>query len=180
MKPKLDLMIEASLFSAGRPLSTKELSEVLDKPIETIESSIKQLKNHYSKRDCALEIAKVGNKYCMQVKSNLAEYIKLLAPMEIPKKVLKTAALIGYHQPIKQSELQEMFGAKVYDHVKVLEELGLIHKRTKGRTVLLTTTPQFSEYFGIDTTDHDKMKKWLLQKIKDLNLSKKDLAKPEQ
>jgi segregation and condensation protein B len=90
--------------------------------------------------------------------------------MEIPNKVLKTAALIAYHQPIKQSELQEMFGSKVYDHVKVLNDLGLIKKREKGRTIVLTTTKQFSEYFGIDTTNHEKIKQWLVNKVqKDKN-----------
>jgi segregation and condensation protein B len=155
-------------------LSVQELSEVLGLPDNSIRNYIKKLKTKYSSRDSALEIAKVGTKYSMQVKSDLADHIKSLAPMEIPQKVLKTAALIAYHQPIKQSDLQEMFGPKVYDHVKVLSELGLIMKRNEGRTIVLTTTSQFSEYFGIDTTNREKMRQWLTEKIKGIeNVSEK-------
>ena len=131
----------------------------------TFSPALKKIKTIYSKKDCALEVIRAGNKYSMQVKPDLAEYIRSLAQMEIPPKVLKTAALIAYHQPIKQSDLQEMFGAKVYDHVKVLSELGLVNKRIKGRTAVITTTPRFAEYFGIETTDKEKMKIWLMEKI---------------
>lgn len=165
-KPEIEMLIEASLFSAGRPLSIKELNEALDLPKENIQKGLKKLRTIYSIKDGALEIAKVGNKYSMQVKPDLAEYIRTLAQMEIPVKVLKTAALIAYHQPIRQSELQEMFGAKVYDHVKVLLDKGLISKRAQDRTIILTTTAQFAEYFGIDTTDREKIKQRLIDKVK--------------
>jgi segregation and condensation protein B len=158
-------LIEASLFSSGRPLSVQELSEALGLNTQTIENYIKKLKTAYSKRDGALEIIKVGKKYSMQVRPNLTEHVRSLAQMEIPQKVLKTAALIAYHQPIKQSELQEMFGAKVYDHVKVLTDMGLVRKRQEGRTVLLTTTQQFTEYFGIGSNNKDKMKEWLKNRV---------------
>lgn len=168
MKFKPEILIEASLFSAGRPLSAQELSDALNIPKEDIQGYLKKIRSSYSRKDTALEIARVGEKYIMQVKSDLAEYVKTLAPMQIPEKVLKTAALIAYHQPIKQSELQEMYGAKVYDHVGVLSELGLIRKRNEGRTIVITTTPEFAEYFGIDTTNRKKMKEWLVKKLKEI------------
>lgn len=169
-KVRPDLLIEASLFSAGRPLGIDELAEELELSKDVISKSLKKLKSHYSSNDRAIEIIHAGNKYSMQVRPQLADHVKRFAQMEIPNKVLKTAALIAYHQPIKQSELQEMFGSKVYDHVKVLNDLGLIKKRQKGRTIVLTTTKQFSEYFGIDTTNHEKIKQWLVNKVqKDKN-----------
>ena len=170
-KSKPEILIEASLFTAGKPLSVQELVDTLGLSKETIEKSIKKIKSLYSTKESALEIAKVGKKYSMQVRSELAEYIRGLAQLEIPAKVLKTAALIAYHQPIKQSVLQEMFGAKIYDHVRVLTDLGLVTKRHEGRTVILTTTAQFAEYFGIDTTNRDKIREWLVKKLK----SKKDI-----
>jgi segregation and condensation protein B len=163
---KPEILIEASLFSAGKPLSKGELSEALGLSKAEIEKHLSKLKSSYSRKESALEIAKVGKKYIMQIKSELADYVKSLAPMQIPQKVLKTAALIAYHQPIKQSELSEMYGAKVYDHVGVLHDLGLVRKRSEGRTVVLTTTAQFAEYFGIDSTDREKIKHWLADKLK--------------
>ena len=86
--------------------------------------------------------------------------------MEIPKKLLKTLALIVYHQPIKQSELQNILGPKVYEHVKELHELGLIRTRREGKTKILTTTKRMPEYFGISTTDKEEITKWLIKKLK--------------
>lgn len=174
MQIKPEFLIEASLFSAGKPLSPKEIAEALNLPEETILEVLNRLIKSYSRKDSAIEIAKMGNKYGMQVRPNLAEYIKSLAEMEIPVKVLKTAALIAYHQPIKQSDLQEMFGSKVYDHVKELAELGLVKRREEGRTVILTTTSQFAEYFGINTTDREKIKQLLTEKVQSLEGNNKE------
>ena len=160
------ILIEASLFSAGRPLSIGELVDGLNLSKEVVEKNLKKLISMYSKSNSAIEVIKAGKRYSMQVKPQLAEHVKLFAQMEIPHRVLKTAALIAYHQPIKQSDLQDMFGSKVYDHVKALNELGLVKKRQEGRTIILTTTSQFSEYFGIDTTNREQIKKWLAKKVK--------------
>jgi segregation and condensation protein B len=165
-KYKPELLIEASLFSAGRPISIEELAEGLELSKDVIEKSINKVIKKFSKQDdSAIEVIKAGKKYSLQVRPHLVDHVRLFAQMEIPNKVLKTAALIAYHQPIKQSDLQEMFGSKVYDHVKELNELGLIKKRQDGRTIILTTTSQFSEYFGIETTNKEKIKEWLTKKV---------------
>jgi segregation and condensation protein B len=165
-KIKPELLIEASLFSAGKPLSVEDLAEGLGLSKEIITKNIKKLMDHYSSNDRSIEIIKAGKRYSMQIRPQLSNHVRTFAQMEIPNKVLKTAALIAYHQPIKQSELQEMFGSKVYDHVKVLNELGLVRSRQVGRTIVLTTTQEFSEYFGIDTTNQEEIKKWLATKVK--------------
>jgi segregation and condensation protein B len=68
-----------------------------------------------------------------------------------------------------------MFGSKVYDHVKVLIELGLIHSKLDGRTSILTTTHQFAEYFGIDTTDREKIKLWLMKKVQQPDIGEEEI-----
>jgi segregation and condensation protein B len=164
---KPEILIEASLFSAGRPLSIDEIAEGLNLSKDIIEKNVKKIVTKYTKNDdSAFEIIKAGKKFSMQIRPELVEYVKLFAQMEIPNKVLKTAALIAYHQPIKQSDLQEMYGSKVYDHVKELHELGLVKRRHEGRTIILTTTSNFSEYFGIDTTNRDEIKDWLVKKVR--------------
>ncbi|MCA1819584.1 MAG: SMC-Scp complex subunit ScpB, partial [Halobacteriales archaeon] len=62
-------------------------------------------------------------------------------------------ALIAYHQPMKQSELVDMIGTKVYDHVPELTSRGLVRAREEGVTKILVTTPAFPEYFGLDAED---------------------------
>lgn len=167
-------IIEAALFSAGTPLSSEELKELTDLTESKIKSTLKLLIDEYNQRESALEIAQVGEKYSMQLKTEYAPHVQKFAPMEIPVKVLKTAALIAYHQPIRQRDLFDMVGYKVYEHAKILHELGLIRRRESGRTKIITTTERFSEYFGIASTDREEIKKWLMEKVNP-NLAKGDM-----
>ncbi len=152
-------VVEAALFSAGRAVSIEEIaeSEGLTKP--TIEKAIKSLAKAYDERDTVLEIRKAGAKWAMQVRTAAAEPAAKFAPMEIPAKVLKTLALIAYHQPIKQSDLKDMIGTKVYDHIPELKERGLIKTRRDGVTKILTVTQAFPEYFGLDAATPDQIRR---------------------
>jgi segregation and condensation protein B len=125
-------IIEAALFSAGAPIAIEELKEITEIPEKIIRDVLNVLIEDYKGRETALEIAKVGDKYAMQLRTEYADHVSKFAPMEIPTKVLKTAALIAYHQPILQRDLLEMIGYRVYDHVKLLNELGLIRRRDVG------------------------------------------------
>ncbi|MFP4609123.1 MAG: SMC-Scp complex subunit ScpB, partial [Candidatus Aenigmatarchaeota archaeon] len=77
---------------------------------------------------------------------------------------LKTAALIAYYQPIRQSELKKMIGEKVYDHVDELKEKDLILSERDGRTYSLRTSPKFQEYFGLEAKDRNELKKLMAEK----------------
>jgi segregation and condensation protein B len=101
----------------------------------------------------------------MQIRTEFASHAKHLAAMEIPIKVLRTLALIAFHQPMKQSELKSMIGSVVYDHVAELRERGMVSAREDGVTKILTTTDRFLDYFGIDATDRDGIRTFLAQKV---------------
>lgn len=159
-------IVEAALFSAGRPLSIKEVQDSTGLQKWEIIDALAVLMDFYEKSDGAIEIGKAGEKYAMQVKAQYARYATKLAKMEIPQKLLKTLALIAYHQPIKQSELVRIIGPKVYEHVPELCETGLISARQEGQTKILCTTSLFPEYFGIDSTDPDEIKKYLAKKVR--------------
>jgi len=158
-------IIEAALFSAGQPISIEELKLSTELKEKEIKNALKELIKEYGNRETAIEVSKVGDKYAMQLKPAYATHVQKFAAMEIPLKVLKTAALIAYHQPVKQSDLLGMVGHKVYDHVKILSDMGLIRRRESGRTKLITTTERFSEYFGISSTERAEIKRWLMEKM---------------
>ena len=169
---KRDYIIEAVLFSVGRAVSIEEIADTTKFSPDQIKKSMKKLITEYENREGAIEISKAGAKYAMQLKSDYAIAATKLADMEVPKKLLKTLALIVYHQPIKQSELQNIIGPKVYDHVRELHEFGFIRTRREGRSKVLTTTKRMPEYFGISTTDRDEIRKWLVKKLKILEIKK--------
>ena len=157
-------VIEATLFSAGRPLSFEEIRDVLGVSRTKFDQLFRNLKKKYKGPSTSLEVEKIGNKYVLQLKTEYIEYIKSLATREIPMKLLKTIALIAFHQPLKQSDLKRMIGPKVYDHVPEIHELGLIRTRKEGRTKLLYTTEKFNEYFGIKSKEKKDIRKVLAEK----------------
>lgn len=159
-------LIEAILFSAGRAVGIDEFTNLTAMSGDIIRKHLEKLILRYAEKDSGLEISKAGEKYAMQVKAEYAENVVKVAPKEIPEHLLRTLALIAYHQPIKQVEMQKLIGSKIYDHVKELEELGMIRAREDGRTKILTTSKLFPEYFGIGATSREEIKKVLGEKVK--------------
>ena len=161
--PKPERIVEAALFSAGRPVSVEELQEATGLDSAVIRDALRKLIRSSKSRDTAIEVAKAGARYCMQVRKELVPAVTKLAKTDIPRRLLKTLALIAYHQPIKQSALLEMVGPKVYDHVKELHRLGMILESPSGQTKILSTSSRFPEYFGIKTTKREEIKKWMAE-----------------
>ncbi|PKK85684.1 MAG: SMC-Scp complex subunit ScpB [Thermoplasmata archaeon HGW-Thermoplasmata-1] len=160
-------LVEAALFSAGKPLLVDEIMEATGLGKRSVNAAIEQLRKGYDARgdDTCMELGRAGEKHGLQVKTSYVNYVRKLASMEVNPKLLKTLALIAYHQPIKQSDLKEMIGDKVYQHIPELHDLGLVRTRREGQTKILTTTPRFQEYFGIEEADRDKLKQYLAKKV---------------
>ncbi|HET6404827.1 MAG TPA: SMC-Scp complex subunit ScpB [Candidatus Thermoplasmatota archaeon] len=167
------LIVEAALFSAGKPISLDEIAENTGISRKDVGKLVMELKHRYESLAGALEVAKAGDKWAMQVRTAYAPTTTKLAPMEIPIKLVKTLALIAYHQPVLQSDLKEMIGDKVYDHIRELDERGLVKKRVHERSYLLVTSDKFPEYFGIPASDREGIKTFLANKV-GLTLPKTD------
>jgi len=157
-EPSPMLLIEAALFSAGKPVALEEIAVSTGLDPALIKLYLKKLAQSYARRETSLEIIKAGRKYSLRVKERYVDDVRSLAAPEVNRKLLKTAALIAYHQPVKQADLVEMYGSKVYDHVKELMQLGLVRARKEGSTKVLTTTHRFSETFGISSVSRNKVK----------------------
>jgi segregation and condensation protein B len=160
-------IVEAVLFSTPNPLRVADISRETGLPQTTIRRAIKDLVSEYDERGSAIEIAKIGPSFSMQLRDDMADVATPFAEKEVPEEALKTASMIGYHQPILQSDLNRMLGDGVYDHVRALRSLGLIKARKIGHTLELTTTRRFSEYFGISNTDREGIKEWFEARIKE-------------
>jgi segregation and condensation protein B len=117
------------------------------------------------RRGGALQIAEVGDRWAIEVKPDIADHLPKEAKTEIPKKLLKAASLIAYHQPMAQSRLIELLGQKAYDYVRELAQHGMIDRRKDGNTRRLTTTRRFSEAFGCPYTDRKKVKAWFREQV---------------
>lgn len=168
---EMEQIVEAVLFSAGRPLTVPEIEEASGKPRKKVRKAVKKLRRMYQNRKTALEVSKIGRKYSLQLKPYYNQYGMQIMEEDINRPLLKTAALIAYYQPVKQSELKKMVGEQVYDHVDKLEDMDLIISEREGRTYSLRTSPKFQEYFGLEAKDRNELKKIMAKRA---GLEKKD------
>lgn len=162
---KTERIVEAELFSAAKPVTVSDLQTASGLDARTIRNALRKLMEEYNESDRAIEIAKMGPRYAMQVKKEYSTQAGRLAELKVPKDVLKTASLIAYYQPVLQSKMFDLVGAKIYDHVKQLADLGLVKARPKRKSVELTTTKRFIETFGIDARSRQDVKAWLEDQV---------------
>ena len=176
--PTLVTLLEATLFGAGKSLSQTDLVEQFDSKESTIRMALLELKENIASREgCALQLTEINRYWVLEVKPELSDFIPRIARTEIPKRLLRAAALIAYHQPMQQSQLVEMLGQVTYEHVGDLRELGLIDKRRDGNTRRLTTTRRFSEYFGCPYTDTASVAGWFKEQASAAGLTANQLAR---
>ena len=167
----LETLLEATMFGSGKSLSVKELSEALGYEEEEIAEALTSLQSTLKRRrGGALRIVEIGGKWAMEVRSDVADHLPKETRTEMPKKLLKAAALIAYHQPMPQSRLVDLLGQKAYDYVRELSQYGMIMRRRDGNTRRLTTTRRFSEAFGCPHTDLRKVRKWFREQVSEAGL----------
>ena len=165
---KENRLVESVLFSASKPVSINEIKKATYLPTKKIKEILEKLIENYNverKNDTSMEIVKAGNKYAMQVKKKYIDQSVMIAKPDIQNNLLKTLALIAFHQPIKQSNLRRMAGPKIYDHVDELVSMKLVYSKKYGSTEMLTITKLFPEYFGIDSTKPEEIRDFLAKKV---------------
>ena len=174
---KRDLaLLEAALYVAGRPLDLRTLASVLKtRSKNKVRRLMKTLMEAYKSRETALEILEVeGERFVMQLKTEYTPQVRRLAfrPL-LSLGPLKTLSYIAFRQPVPQTQVIDVRGHHIYNHLKQLEELDLITRERAGRSKVLRTTEFFADYFGLS---HDL--KTMKQQLKGI-FEKEDLVKLE-
>ncbi len=151
-------LVEAVLFSAGKPLSVKEICGVTGLEEKAVRGALRKLNRSYETRSTALDIVHIGQNYSMQLKQEYALGTEEVARKELDKDVTKTAVLIAYYQPMSKKELIGIVGEKVRDHVDLLVKMKLIYQNRTNRGYILETAPKFMEFFGIEAKSKEELK----------------------
>ncbi len=162
-------ILEASLFSSEEPIKLSNIAREFNISRKDLYKALKSLKKDYDEKNSAIEIVKVGQKYVMQLREEFLEIGYRFGKPELDRDVIKTLAIIAYYQPIKQSDLRDMLGEKIYEHVDMLRKKRLVNLKKEDRTFVLTVTKNFSTYFGIDAKNPQEIREYLSKKL-NLNL----------
>ncbi|AEA47400.1 SMC-Scp complex subunit ScpB [Archaeoglobus veneficus] len=160
-------VIEAILFTSPDPLSPSRIARIAGADVKEVENALAELVEEYATKDSAIEVIEVGGKYLMRVKPEYHTYVERFAEKDMEKGVLRTLAVIALRQPIMLSKLAKIRGNKCYDHVKKLEEMGLIKAEKRGRTRILRTTKKFATYFGLKTGNPEEIREFLRKAAKE-------------
>ncbi|MEZ5459589.1 MAG: SMC-Scp complex subunit ScpB [Steroidobacteraceae bacterium] len=156
-------VIEASLLSAGRPLTLADLAELFEEALRpdkaALLGAIEALRADYAGR--SIEVREVASGYRIQVRSEFAPEVGRLfpeRPQRYSRALLETLALIAYRQPITRAEIEQVRGVAVNPNIiKTLMERNWVrvvgHRDVPGHPELLGTTRDFLDYFGLKSLD---------------------------
>ena len=163
------ITLEAALYASGRAMTIDELANLIGKAESTTRSLLQDLSHEYTKREGALELAELPReRYAIQLKPELTPRVAKFIPGGLLSfATLQTLVYIALKQPIVQSELVAQRGTHCYEHVHDLVEKKFIDAKPEGRSKILTTTPLFADYFGLDP-DRIRMKAQLKYKMKQI------------
>ncbi len=159
--------LEAALYAADRPLSLEELKDIVDTSSETyIRKLLDKLDKKFDENSSLGLEEPSENMFTTQLQDEYMSKVENIIPKaKLNKGAMKTLAVIAYKQPIKQSELSEIIGGRVYKYVKKLKDLDLIEAKPIGRTKVLRTSKKFAGHLGFED-QMDKIREKLQQMAK--------------
>lgn len=171
---ELKTIIEAVLFNSQKPLSPKELRDVLAQTAENSEEplakSFKKVKDEeliavlealgqeHETAARTFRLVCVAGAWQFVSQPEYAPWIKTLVgeksrPGRLSQPALETLAIIAYRQPLTRAEIEQIRGVAVDGVMQTLLERGIVEQTGRaevvGRPSLYGTTPAFLEYFGL-------------------------------
>ena len=172
---ELKFILESLLFSAQKPLSVKELRDVLaaaaaqDDAGATVKSlkkvkesevtgALEQLAQEHETAERSYRLACVAGAWQFVTQPDYAPWLKALVgvkgrPPRLSQPALETLAIIAYRQPITRAEMEQIRGVNVDGTMQTLMERGLVEAvgraEVVGRPPTYGTTGLFLEYFGL-------------------------------
>jgi len=158
---KIKAIIEAILFSCGRPVEMRELITALEIPEEDIIKIVQNMQEEYKENHRGIELIKVENGYTLCSKKEYYEYIYPLfdnrAKPNISNAAMETLAIIAYNPKITRAEIESIRGVNTDATIYKLLEYNLIEDAGKsdlpGKPTVYQTTQEFLKTFGFSNLD---------------------------
>src|SRR6267143_32442 len=172
----LSQVVEALLFSAQKPLSTREVVSAIKSAGDADEllpnefsrateaqvaAALEQLKIEYVEQNRAFQLVERAEGWQLVSDPAYAPWVRQLFPAVKPARLtppsLETLAIIAYRQPITRADVEAVRGVAVDGVLQNLMERGLVkiagRAEVPGRPLLYETTQFFLEHFGLRNLD---------------------------
>lgn len=191
---ELKFILESILFSAQKPMSVKELRDVLSDAAEQedVDSTVKgfkktkeadviaaleQLAKEHEEAKRSYRLACVAGSWQFVTQPDYGPWLRALVgvkarPTRLSQPALETLAIIAYRQPVTRAEVEQIRGVNVDGTMQTLTERGLVEAvgraEVVGRPTTYGTTSMFLEYFGLraleDLPAADELRKIVVEK----------------
>ena len=154
-------IIEAILFSCGRPVETKELMCALEVSEDDIQSIMQNMKAEFENKNRGIEIIKIEDAYQLCTKKEYYDYIYPLfdnrAKPTLSNAAMETLSIIAYNPKITRAEIENIRGVNSDGTIYKLLEYNLIEEAGRldapGKPTTYKTTAEFLKMFGITSLD---------------------------
>ena len=153
----LDSLVESLLYVAEGPVPVARLAEALEVNPREIEAALTQLAETYLHRGLSVQRSrdKVQLTTTPAAADKVQRFLGLAAATPLSRAALETLAIIAYQQPVTRPQIEAVRGVNSDGVIKNLLSKGIIDEvgRTDGpgRPVLYATTPEFLQFFGINS-----------------------------
>ncbi len=152
-------LVEAILFMTPRHLSKEEIERIAGKIDDVeFEEMIDEMRERYNLNPDSGIMLDDSSGYRLVVKARYLPRVRHLSPhADLSKGLLRTLAIVAYHQPVRQADIVRIVGNRAYEYIRELESRGLVKTRKESRTKIIETTENFERYFGITSEELKKM-----------------------
>ncbi|MBU3028796.1 SMC-Scp complex subunit ScpB [Paracoccus sp. XHP0099] len=148
-------MVEAILFAAAAPLSTRDLAARLPAGCDPAEA-LAALRRRYDGRGVTIE--RIGDGYAFRTAPDLSFLMQseTIEQRRLSRAAVETLAIIAYHQPVTRAEIEEIRGVAVsrgtLDQLIEMEWVRMGRRRmTPGRPATFVVTETFLDHFGLES-----------------------------
>lgn len=155
----VELALEAVLFAASEPVSTRDLKTACKELGEIdqalLEQAVARLQDRYAER--AIELVRSASGYRFRVRQQFSAIVQAAQPerpARLSRAMLETLAIIAYRQPVTRAEIEAVRGVAVSSGImRTLQEREWVravgHKEVPGRPALYATTRTFLDDLGL-------------------------------
>ena len=176
--------IEALIFASDKPLTSAEITDLVNQAfgfmedkieVEQIDASLEGIVEKYNSEFYPFEVRQSGGGWQFLTKKDFHKTVAQLNGEKFLKRLsaaaLETLAIVAYKQPVTKGEIEAIRGVSSdYAVQKLLEkELIIISGRNEklpGHPLVYGTSKNFMDYFGINSPeDLPKIKEVLADQI---------------
>jgi len=158
---EISARIEALLFVSSGLVSVYQLSKALDMTESEVETHLADLETHYKMGGHGLRLMRVKTKVQLTTAPDISKTVETFLGLEatstLSQAALETLAIIAYKQPVTRPEVDVIRGVNSDGVMRTLLSKGLIEELGRadspGRPIYYGTSPEFLQYFGLETLD---------------------------